>query len=132
MINIDLSLHQEMLAQLEESFPLEGCGLMAGLDARVSRIYPVSNRLASPYNYEMEPLQQLEAIMDLEERGLELLAIYHSHPQGPDVPSASDVSQAYYPESFYIIVSFRIKESPSVRAFRIRDGKVIEVSYTVE
>jgi len=121
-----------MLVQLKETLPLEGCGLMAGLDARVSRIYPVSNRLASPYNYEMEPVQQLEAIMDLEERGLDLLAIYHSHPHGPDVPSASDVSQAYYPDSLYIIVSFRIERRPSVRAFHILDGKVTEVPYTIE
>lgn len=132
MIKIEKSLHQEMLVQLEKNLPLEGCGLMAGLDSRVSRIYPISNRLASPYNYEMEPTQQLEAIMDLEERGLELLAIYHSHPNGPNMPSASDVSQAYYPDSFYIIVSFRSIKKPSVRAFRIRDGMVSEVPYSIE
>lgn len=80
----------------------------------------------------MEPTEQLQAIMDLEERGLELLAIYHSHPHGPDVPSSSDVSQAYYPDSFYIIVSFRVKERPSVRAFHILEGKVTEVPYTIE
>lgn len=120
-----------MLEQLEDVYPLEGCGLLAGIDERVHRIYPITNKLASSYAYEMDSAEQVEAMIDLEDRGWEMLAIYHSHPFGPDEPSQSDVHQAYYPESLYVIVSFRTKLAPSVRAFQIRSGGVTEISYKI-
>jgi proteasome lid subunit RPN8/RPN11 len=131
VIRIDRHQHETMLQDLEANLPLEGCGIMAGPASRVERLYPIANRLASPYAYEMEPNQQLEAMVDLEDRGWELLAIYHSHPHGPDKPSQTDVRQAYYPETAYVIVSFRSRQEPSVRAFYIIDGRVTEIPYSI-
>jgi proteasome lid subunit RPN8/RPN11 len=70
-------------------------------------------------------------MLDLEERGLEMLAIYHSHPHGPETPSTSDIAQATYPESAYVIISLADKQKPSVRAFNIVDGRVEEITYRV-
>lgn len=120
-----------MLAQLQAAYPLEACGLMAGRDETVQRIYPVANRLASSYAFEMEPVEQVQAMLDLEERGLELVAIYHSHPQGPAGPSAIDIARAFYPEAAQLIVSLRDRERPSVRAFSIAGGRVGELSLQI-
>jgi len=123
--------YEGMLSHLRDVYPLEGCGLLGGLDGRVTRLYPVTNILASPYNYEMDPRQQLRAFDDLESAGLELLAIFHSHPHGPEQPSATDVARAYYPDTIQLIVSFRDPASPSVRAFTIVEGQVNEVPLRV-
>jgi proteasome lid subunit RPN8/RPN11 len=104
---------------------------MAGPAGDVARIYPVENRLHSPVAYEMEPLQQIQALQQLEDAGWELLAIYHSHPHGPERPSAQDVAQAYYPDTLSVIVSLAHLEQPVVRAFSIRDGAVCEVRLEV-
>jgi proteasome lid subunit RPN8/RPN11 len=120
-----------MLAYLEETYPLEGCGLMAGEADSVRRLYPVDNQLASSSAYEMDPKQQLEAMLNLEEQGWELLAIYHSHPHGPATPSATDVAKAYYPESLHVIVSFFDRQQPSVRAFSIQENGFIEVGIEI-
>ena len=130
-LRLKMSDYKAMLAQLQAAYPLEGCGLMAGRDGTVQRIYPVANRLASPYAFEMEPAEQVRAMLDLEERGLELLAIYHSHPKGPAGPSASDVARAYYPEAAQLIVSLSDREHPTVRAFSIADGRVGELSLQI-
>jgi proteasome lid subunit RPN8/RPN11 len=122
----------QMLDHLEKSLPHEGCGLMAGRDDRVHRIYTIDNRLASPSAYEMDPQQQLEAMLDIEDRGWDLLAIYHSHPDGPAVPSTVDLSTAYYPEAAYVIVSFFHPAQPSVKAFTINRGKIREISLIVD
>jgi proteasome lid subunit RPN8/RPN11 len=61
----------------------------------------------------------------------EPLAIYHSHPQGPSVPSPTDIAEAFYPDSVYIILSLA-QQPPSVRAFRIVGGVVTEVELQVE
>jgi proteasome lid subunit RPN8/RPN11 len=131
VIQIEMHLHQAMLRDLEATLPLEGCGFMAGSATRVERLYSIANRLASPYAYEMEPGQHLQAMVDLEDRGWEMLAIYHSHPHGPDTPSQTDVLQAYYPEAAYVIVSFRYPQAPSARAFHIIDGRVNETPYSI-
>ena len=119
------------MRELTATLPLEGCGIMAGTTSRVERLYPITNLLASPSAYEMEPNEQLQAMVDLEDRGWEMLAIYHSHPNGPETPSQTDVLQAYYPDTAYVIVSFRSRQEPSVRAFHIVDGRVTEVPYSI-
>ena len=118
----------QMIQHLEASLPNEGCGLMAGIGDRVLRIYEIDNDLESPFAYEMVPQQQLDAMLDLEERGWDLLAIYHSHPSGPEAPSAVDVSKAYYPEAAYVIVSFMRPSQPVVKAYSINKSKIQEIS----
>jgi proteasome lid subunit RPN8/RPN11 len=79
----------------------------------------------------MDPSEQLAAMVDLEEHGWKLLAIYHSHPHGPQVPSSADVAQAYYPEAAYLIVSLIDRRQPHVRAFMIMAGQVSEIPFKI-
>lgn len=126
-ITITSTHYETMLQQLQEAYPLEACGLMAGQENHVRQLYPVRNIRNSPIAYEMDPVEQLEALLDLEQRGWDLIAIYHSHPSGPHVPSASDVAQAYYPEAAYVIVSLLDRRQPKSKAFRIVSGEVREI-----
>jgi proteasome lid subunit RPN8/RPN11 len=79
----------------------------------------------------MDPKQQLAAMIDMEEQGWDLIAIYHSHPNGPQVPSATDIDKAYYPEAAHLIVSLIDKAKPQVRAFYIVAGTVTEIPLQV-
>jgi len=126
-VEISRALHESMVRHVLSIYPMEGCGLLAGNGGRVQQLYAIDNIRNSPIEYEMDPGQQLRAMIDLEEKGWELIAIYHSHPNGPPVPSASDVSQAYYPETAYVIISLVDQQQPSVRCFNIVSGKVAEV-----
>lgn len=121
-----------MLAQVTALYPEEACGLIGGRSGHAERLYPVENILHSPVAYEMEPLQQIRAMLAIEAEGMELLAIYHSHPDGPARPSSSDVAQAYYPEQAQLIVSLADRARPSLRAFMIADNGVREIACVVE
>lgn len=120
-----------LLEQAQSDYPLETCGLMAGQQHRVRRLYPVENIRKSRVEYEMDPKQQLAAMIDMEEQGWDLIAIYHSHPNGPQVPSATDIDKAYYPEAAHLIVSLIDKAKPQVRAFYIVAGTVTEIPLQV-
>jgi len=85
----------------------------------------------SPYTYRMDPQEQFAAIKAMEAKGQDLIAIYHSHPQTPAYPSKTDVARAYYPDSYYLIVSLQDRSAPSVRAFRIVDEQITEESVTI-
>ncbi|MBK8904384.1 MAG: M67 family metallopeptidase [Anaerolineaceae bacterium] len=133
MLTIERPLLNQLLKHLQNCYPLEGCGLLAGDEETggVTAVYPIENSLHSPTAYEMDPTQQIQAMLDLETHGWQLLAIYHSHPQGPEVPSATDVALAMYPDAMYVIVSLQKRAGPVVRAFRIDGQVVVEQSMRV-
>ena len=122
-------LLDEMLAHVAGLWPEEACGLVGGRDGRAVRLYPVENTRHSPVAFEMDPLQQIKAMLAMEAEGLDLIAIYHSHPDGPARPSATDVANAYYPDAVQLIISLADRARPSVRAFTIVDGTVAEVGW---
>lgn len=123
---------EQIIRHLQRVYPEEGCGIAAGLGHAVTRVYPVRNRLQSSTAFEMDPEQQLRAMLDLESQGWQMLAIYHSHPHGPQTPSPTDVSMAYYPESAHLIVSLAEPSKPAIRAFTIVAGQINEIPLSVE
>jgi proteasome lid subunit RPN8/RPN11 len=114
---------EAMIAHVQAELPNEACGLLAGADGVVRRVYPVENILHSPREYELHPAEQVRVMLEIENAGWELSGIFHSHPRGPLAPSATDVKRAYYPESVYVIlapdgVGWR------GRAFRLSAGRI--------
>lgn len=89
----------EIEDHLRQLYPEEGCGLVAGKDDLSQAVLPVPNQLRSPHRFFMEPIQLLSALEKIDANDWELLAIYHSHPHGPPVPSAYDLQHYLYPET---------------------------------
>lgn len=103
--------------------PREACGIIAGVGERVVEIVPIANVAANPqHTYYMDERQFTRALLTLEERGLSLLAFYHSHPSGDPVPSHIDVQQASYPDTPYIIAG--LKGEPRLAAWQLHYGQV--------
>ena len=121
------TLYDQMLAHELSDPANEMCGLLAGRDGVVEQILPVPNALHSPVAYRMEGPAFVEAMKACD---FEPLGIFHSHPSGPPTPSPTDVAEAAYPESIYVIVSLH-QSPPSVRAFWIVDGQVDEMQVMV-
>ena len=86
-------------------------------------VHPACNKLASPLRYELHPSDLYEILDGIEEAGLELGAIYHSHTRSAPEPSETDINLALYPDPLYVIVGLKDDE-PDVRAWVIRDGRV--------
>ena len=122
----------EIAAQIVEharsGYPAEVCGLVAGVAGRATALYPGRNISPTPaVTYELDH-ETLARVFDFENAGLELTAIYHSHPRGPETPSPTDVAHAFYPDSVYLIVSLATPEFPVIRGFRITNEGVREIA----
>ena len=126
MIQIEGKHLSEMVSHAREDAPREACGILAGTGHRVLRIYRARNAQHSPASYSLDPEEQYRIFTDIEDRGLELVGIYHSHPSSPAAPSDTDIEQAYYPEVSYVLISLADPDEPQVRAFRITEEGVAE------
>jgi proteasome lid subunit RPN8/RPN11 len=124
---LDAGLLGTMVRHFRSELPKEGCGILAGTGNVATRFIPITNRLASATAYDMEPAELIAALRSVRESGERMLAIGHSHPGGPALPSRRDIDSAYYPEAAHIIVSLASAENPVARGFRIVDGEVIEI-----
>jgi len=70
----------EMIYHARQDAPNEACGILAGKNDRVLRLYRARNAEKSPAAYRLFPDEQYRIFKDIEDRGLEIIGIYHSHP----------------------------------------------------
>ena len=126
MLTLRKDLLEKILKQFKEESPNEACGILAGKNGRVEKVYAMANIDRSPATYFMDPKEQLLVMKEMRNAGLEMVGIYHSHVASPAYPSGHDVEMAFDPETSYVIVSLKDKDNPSVRSFKIKEGKIIE------
>lgn len=135
-VNIPRKIFDRMIAHCRSGFPDEACGLLAGKAVVVEELYEAENINPSPFSYEMNPRDQIQAQRDMREKGLSLIAIYHSHPCSGVYPSQIDKERALwegrplFEDVAYVIVSFAGAET-ECRAFSIGDGGVAEMGFRI-
>jgi proteasome lid subunit RPN8/RPN11 len=124
-------LYEQMIEHARREAPNECCGMVAARDGTAIRLYPARNAAASPLRYEIDGAEQYRIQMQIDDQGLELGAIYHSHTRTEPYPSQTDINLAFYPDALYVIVGLA-GQQPDVRAFEIRDGQVAPAELVVE
>jgi proteasome lid subunit RPN8/RPN11 len=131
MFAIDQQSYDILVEHARAEYPNEACALLGGHDHTVAKVYALPNAEASPTFYVVEPKAQLRAMTEMDDRGMELVGIFHSHTFTEAYPSRTDVDLASYPDATYLILSLADLEAPKLRGFSIRDGKVVEVEVRV-
>jgi proteasome lid subunit RPN8/RPN11 len=122
-MRISHDLYEEIIAHARSEAPNECCGMIASRDGEAVKVYRATNAAASPLRYEIDGAEQYRIQMQIENSGLDLGAIYHSHTRTEPYPSQTDINLAFYPDALYLIVGLA-DEEPEVRAFTIREGQV--------
>jgi [CysO sulfur-carrier protein]-S-L-cysteine hydrolase len=136
MPRIPASIIEEMVQHARDDLPNEACGMVHAKEGAPTAAYRIDNTAASPYRYEMHPLQMLRLENQRDAEGETLFAIYHSHVASRAYPSPTDVRMAFFPPgemdqepmfpgTYYIVVSLG-QEPPDVRAYQIRRGGEVE------
>ena len=127
MIRITKPQAEEMTEHAKSSLPYEACGILAGRESEVTKIYPMTNTSDNPETcYFMDPEEQFKVMKEMRQLGIEMLGIYHSHPESPPYPSATDCELAFYPDVDHVIVSLQGIDSPEIKAFKIVEGDIRE------
>jgi proteasome lid subunit RPN8/RPN11 len=124
MLRIPQAIYDDMIAHAQEGFPLEVCGLLGGSGETVSVLFRMTNTDASNEHFMMAPTEQFAVIKQLRNAGLEMLGVYHSHPETPARPSEEDIRLALTPDISYLIISLAEASLPVIKSFKIDSGTV--------
>ncbi len=130
MIRISQKFIDQMIEHSKSEDPNECCGILAGTNGNISKLYKIRNASPSPYRYVMDPQEMLTSIQDADENGIDLVAFYHSHTHSPAYPSETDTRMAVesgWVDFCYVLVSLEDEDKPVVRFYVIdSDGEVLE------
>lgn len=128
-------LADKLLATLREharaDFPNECCGLLVGTcNADIATITDVhkSRNLTSgdpSKSFEVDPKLRFDVMRDVQSKpdGIDVIGHYHSHPNGPAAPSATDLSMAYEPDMIWLILGVPDNQDIEVGAFQARSDR---------
>jgi [CysO sulfur-carrier protein]-S-L-cysteine hydrolase len=131
-VRIAPDLLDTIVEHAQRDAPDECCGVVAVRDGAAVAVHPAQNSAASPFRFEIEGMELHRTLTAIEDAGLELGAIYHSHTRSDPLPSQTDINLAFYPDALYVILGVKDADRDDVRAWRIVDGKVSEAALEVE
>jgi len=135
------AIYDEMIAQARSELPNECCGILAGripeteiekqgFEVRVARRYALVNATASPTEYLSDARSMFEAVRDMRRLGLDVVAVYHSHPASAPVPSRTDLAQNYSPDVMNFIISLQNAE-PQIRGWWLEENTFREADWSL-
>ncbi len=112
--------------------------MIATRDGDAVAVHPARNAAASALRYAMDPMEQFRLQTGIEEAGLDLGAIYHSHTRSDPIPSQTDINLAKlgdtdapaFPGTLYLIVGVKDPQ-PDLRLWSIVANAVEQVELQV-
>ena len=124
-MKIPQNIIDELIEQAEKDAPNESCGYLLGTaDGNVTENYWMENIDHSSEHFSFAPKDQFAALRYAREKGLKILANWHSHPASPSRPSQEDLRLANDPTIRYAILS--LHEGIHLNSFKILNGEVVD------
>ena len=123
----------ELISQARQDAPNETCGYLLGISTDegdiVTENYWMENTDHSPEHVSFAPKDQFAALRYARNKGLKILANWHSHPASPSRPSQEDLRLANDPTIRYAILS--LHDGVHLNSFKILGGEVVDIEVHV-
>lgn len=129
-LEISTEALRKMKQHAEADYPNECCGFFYGLEGEVRQVRivrEVENAKEGDQRrrFQIDPKDYRKAEKYAIEHDLDLLGVYHSHPDHPAEPSEHDRSVAM-PWFSYVIISVQDGEARNARSWRLNDERTFE------
>jgi proteasome lid subunit RPN8/RPN11 len=122
------AMREEIIAHARREAPRECCGVISGENGNPIAVIPLTNVYAGDDFFEIDATELYRVYRDLDDAGQEIIVNYHSHPVSVAYPSVRDVAHAQWGDIVYLICSLEFPEAPSLRAYHIADGEIVELT----
>lgn len=128
-IEIPSKLLRQIQAHGEEAYPEEGAGLLLGKvngkDKKVVKVFPLENAReggARANRYLLTAHDYLKGEQEAENLGLEVVGVFHSHPDHPNQPSDFDREWAF-PWLSYVITQVQTGKAEGSRSWQLKEDR---------
>jgi len=128
-ISLEDSVFHEMVACAQAGYPEEVAGLLLGRSRadriHVDRFLKVTNSQraeARTCSYQISSTDWLSGERQARHLALELIGVFHSHPDHPSQPSSTDLECAL-PNFIYIIAAIYQQTLAGVQAWQLREDR---------
>ena len=125
MLVVSKELIERINSHVENAYPGEGAGFLLGEDGEVTEIFALPNAReeeARHNRFLLTPEDYMKAEMKAMELGVDLIGVFHSHPDCPNVPSEYDREWAQ-PFFSYIITRVDGGKAISHRSWRLVEDR---------
>jgi proteasome lid subunit RPN8/RPN11 len=124
-IKIETSVIQAIKEHAQSLNPIECCGYLGEKNGVISEIFKMTNIDNSPEHFSFDPKEQFQVLKDARKNEVNLVSVYHSHPETPARLSQEDIELLNDPNMVYIIVSL-MADTPDVKAYQLekKDGEI--------
>jgi proteasome lid subunit RPN8/RPN11 len=131
MLTLTAELLKEIEAQAAAAYPYEGCGLLLGRAGdggnQALALAPLPNRWPAGderrTRFHIAPEDALAAELAAAAQGLDVVGVYHSHPDHPPLASPRDVAWAAWPGYSYLITEVRAGRPAASRSWQLRPDR---------
>ena len=125
----EVDIEQQLITLASKGYPYEIAGFLLGKTGEkdtVSELYPVENvASAKERRFEIADLDYIKAETYALARDLDVIGIYHSHPDYPAIPSIHDLKSAQ--DVFaYVIVSIDGSKTALINSWKKHEEKFIQ------
>lgn len=123
MLVVSKELIELINSHVEDAYPGEGAGFLLGSEGDVTEIFALPNAReeeARHNRFLLTPEDYMKAEMKAMELGVDLIGVFHSHPDCPNVPSEYDREWA---QPFFSYIITRVDQGKVVSH---RSWKLVE------
>jgi len=125
MLVVSKELVERINSHVEDAYPGEGAGFLLGGDGEVTEIFALPNAReeeARHNRFLLTPEDYMKAEMKAMELGVDLIGVFHSHPDCPNVPSEYDREWA---QPFFSYIITRVDEGKAIshRSWRLVEDR---------
>ena len=140
MLKLPATLQKTINAHGAAAFPFEGCGLLLGRveneDNIVVALHPAQNswpvEAEKPERFQISSNDMLQAELAAMAQDLELIGVFHSHPNHPPIASPRDLAWASWPGYSYLITEIRDGQPRESRSWQLTADRTDFVEEAVE
>jgi proteasome lid subunit RPN8/RPN11 len=131
VLHLSESIRADLEALACKGYPLEVCGLLVGRQnngrTEVEKVTQAKNlnRERARDRFELDPMHLLDMDESARTHGLQIVGVWHTHPDHPARPSDTDLEFAWKGWS-YVIASVSRDGVKDVRSWRLGDSEFIE------
>jgi proteasome lid subunit RPN8/RPN11 len=111
------AVRDAVVVHAREAAPAECCGMLVGAAGAIMSAVRARNLSDQPARFLLDPADHIQARRDARAAGMDVVGFYHSHPHSSPEPSATDLSEAAYPNHVYLIVGLK-GDAAELRLYR--------------